>query len=388
MRRYVRALFFLSFSAITVAQARGQGSCNTATLAPLFLRAEGQTELTGDVLIQCSGVTTGQSINLDLAVNAGAVPITSRTGEGLAVVSQAGSSITYLGSIVSTVASGTTNLMRFSGITVTDPSPAFLISGIRVNSNSPFVSLAGVPYVQLVDSIAASNGALPPIGTGPLGLVVGVVDPGLGGTVLSSSPTVDPCQSTITLPPGSTFNFTVPTNFPGALKSQGFAGNPPGSVDSESGPDINEPQANSATQLAVTLGGNLPAQFLFYLPGTITSDAGGIAQLVTAEGGSDVASPPANIVQVSIGTTVFYNVVASSSTQQQTFSLPLTTDPANATTFSVGDFSPTITIALAPFAVDLPGSAPSFQGNNGPTGFAFNTSNCSASPSSPSAHRR
>lgn len=214
-----------------------------------------------------------------------------------------------------------------------------------------------------------------PVNQGSNGLMVGSVLPGLITTSLSSSPTVDPCASSITLPPGSAFAFSFVKNFPRAFKVQGFAGNPPGSADSESGPNPNEAQADSATQFAVTLGGTLPSGVTLYLPTSIESDGGGIAQLVVSEGGSTIPSPPTNTIAATPGTTYFYNVFGANPAGSETYSLSLTTDPVNPESFS-GGFSPTLTVNLAPLAADLPGNVPSFQGANGAISFGIDTSSC------------
>jgi hypothetical protein len=123
----------------------------------------------------------------------------------------------------------------------------------------------------------------------------------------------------------------------------------------------------------VALGGTLPDGFTFYLPTTIESDGGGIAQLVVSEGGSTVPSPPTNTIAARVGTTYFYNVFASNPAGSETYSLSITTDPVNPETFS-GGFAPTLTVNVAPLVADLPGNVPSFQSANPPVGFGIDTS--------------
>ena len=76
--------------AIGVGTASAQTPTCTATLGnPPQLRSEGQTELTGAIVLVCSDLPAS-SVNFDVTLNNGTVPITSRAEELTVTVTPAG----------------------------------------------------------------------------------------------------------------------------------------------------------------------------------------------------------------------------------------------------------------------------------------------------------
>ena len=315
----------------------------------------------------CSGLVTGQAVTLDIVINGGSVPITSRASEPLAVITQAGVSTTYIGSIVTQGGGVANNDLRFSGLNITDPNPSFSITGVRANVNPAFVPLLASGPAPVVAQITAS-GALA-LSQNPSGIPVGTVLAGLSGAVLSGVPTLQACGGSTTIAPSTAFSFSIAENSPAVFKTL------TGGAGSESGPFVNEPPASSATQFAVTIGGTIPAGLTLFLPTSIVSDGGGVAQLVSNEGGAVPISASAPAIAATIGTTYFYNVVAATPLQFETYTLPVTSDPSGPVSFS-DVFAATLSVSLAPLSNDLPSNAPIFSGNTIVTPLTFNVNTC------------
>jgi hypothetical protein len=358
---------------VGTASAQTPGTCAGTTGAPPTLRSEGQTELTGSIVLSCSDVSTG-SVNFDVTLNNGTVPITSRSGEALVSINNGGVITTVAGTIVSLGGSVANNDVRFVGIPINSASPVITISGIRANVNPTYVSLNSGGFGQVLAVISVSNGVLP-ISQVNGGFFVGVVLPGLG-TISTSGPTLNACAGLISLPEGVNFTVSVPENFPTVFKIQG----PNGNSDSETGPTTGALITDTATQIAVEMD-SLPAGITFYLPLTITSNGPGTAVLTTGAGsaveltGGLVTFGSGLYLPVTGGTTYYYNVISTNPSLQEAFSIGLYNTAATFT----GGFAPTVTINLAPIAGVSPTTVPRFLGAAGAVGLGFNQTGCQTS---------
>ena len=365
---------------VGTASAQNPGTCSGNAGNDPLLRTDGETELTGSISLVCNTVPTG-TVNLDVTLNNATVPITSRTGEAIATVNNAGVITVITGTFV--VLPGQTanppfiNDVQFDGLPITSPSPTIVISGIRADVNPAYVPLNTGGFGQVLAVISVSNGVLP-ITLVNGGLFVGIVYPDFG-PVTVTGPVLNACAGSITLGAGVNFTVSAPELFPTVFKIQGPAGN----SDSETGPTTGAIQATSGTQLAVSMG-NLPSGVTFYLPETIFSNGPGTAVLVTGPGevapltgGGALDSTGTLYVQITAGTTYYYNVIATNPSISEAFSIPIFNSAA---TFTSG-FAPTVTVALGPTglgpvtAVDVP----TFIGTNPAVGLGFTSTGCQTS---------
>jgi hypothetical protein len=324
--------------------------------APPDLRSEGQTELTGAIVLVCSGLTASTVVNLDVTFNGGTVPITSRVNE--AMVSVNGGAPVY-GTLVSTGGPVANNDMQFTGIAIPAGYPDITISGIRANVNPEYVPLNLGGFGQMAAAISVSGGELP-LSDPSDAYLVGIVLPGLG-FVTVTGPSTSACGAGISLGAGVNFTVNIPENFPTVFKTQASETGPAGGL-----------QADSATQLAVSMS-SLPSGITFYLPLYIISSAGGTAVLVTGPGSTiPISSGVVNFedipyLPVSAGATYYYNVTANNPSVTQLFYIPLYNSAA---TFSSG-FTPAITVNLGPTASEAPTNVPRFLGGAPSTGVGF-----------------
>jgi hypothetical protein len=326
---------------VGTASAQTPGTCAGTTGAPPDLRAEGLEELTGSIVLSCNAVPQG-SVNFDIILNGGTVGITSRNGGAEATVSLNTGQVVH-GQLV-TFNGGTTNGdIRFVGIPITTSDPIITISGIRINATTVGLSSG---FGTVLATISVSNGVLP-ISQLTGGFFVGIVLQGFGGAG-STGFTLSSCAAVVSLPGGVDFTATIKEGFPTAFKAQTAGPN----TDSETGPVPNALPANSGTQFAVTFG-NIPSGISFYIPVSITSNSPTgttLAQLVTAQGGTTVVTSGittvngVDYVQVTGGTTVYYNVEVADPSFQETWSVPIYTPGGNLS----GAFAPTVTLGLAP----------------------------------------
>jgi hypothetical protein len=364
----VLAAMALAVGVGTASAQTGVPTCIGTTGAVPTLRAEGQAELTGNIVLTCSNIVVGQSINFDVLLNGGQVPITSRENpsEAMLTISYPGTgtpSATYVASYTST--NGTfNNDARFTGVLINGPNPQVSISGVRGNVNPQYVQVSQTTtFGTVLATISTSNGNFPISQVGG-GFFVGIVLPGLG-TVSGSTTgiTVQSCSGGAPIPSGTIFPVNIPENFPTAFKVIG----PVPNTDSETGIVPGAMQANSATQFAVTFS-NIPSGVSFYVPETITSSSGGVAELVGSEGSSlglvttytpglsigvsapgviDPATGDVLYYPLAAGTTVFYNVVAANPSAIDTFVMNVI--PSGTVSATTG--TPTVSVVLAPRAV-------------------------------------
>jgi len=357
--------------AVGVGTASAQtGTCSGTAGAPPILRSQGTTELTGLITLECTGLPAGtQSINITEFLNS----VTSRVGEPFVVVSPTGPTGATTG--LGTVYTGTvtSNGVTFNGVTLPGSSAQVQIGGVRINAtNTPTSGNGGVPVSA---QLAISNSNLT-LQTNVF--VVGLVENAFGVAITAGASSVSPCTptSTTVAPPAAMAAIVITEEFATAFKTQ-FPQSPT-SPDSETGPyttgpatdpyypntDMSLPAgslATSGTQFAVTFG-SIPSGLTYYIPVTISSNAGGQAILVTTAGGTTpvtaVTNPPAGLpysvdgYYAITGGTVYYNVITTNpSVSPQTWEIDA---------YPNGTISgtPTATVSLAPnpgvTATDVP----------------------------------
>ncbi len=351
--------FRKSFLLAAMALAIGVGTasaqnCAATTGNPPILRAGGLEELTGSFALQCTNIATPTTVNFDVTLGTsstssnGTVIVTSRTGEPMVTVQQGGTFGSATGIVTSTLSNGTPayNDVRFTGVNVPAGNSTITISGIRVNAVAVFNSVSGsLPTIYAFTSV--SNGILQ-VTEPTQGLAVATIEPGLGTVSITPSSTgLSACAETLNLAVGTNFTINIPEQFPTAFKQQNAG---PG-VDSETGPlaagappsVFNATQATTGTQLTVTFNG-LPTGTTFYVPVTIFSytgpastttpstAAGGVAYIVTAAGTTTlnpgvaittIANLPGNVVAVTTGSVITYNVYTSQPSVTETYQVPL-----------------------------------------------------------------
>lgn len=339
--------------ALGVGTASAQNaSCTGTTGAPPILRSQGIEELTGQIVLNCSNLTpTNINVNLLLAS-----PVTSRAGEPFIIVAPTPTST--LGVIFTGVVSG--NTVIFNGVNIPGPSAQITIGGVRSNVSAIPTAGAG-SFTSLSAQLAISNGSLP---LQQNLFVVGFVQNGLNVTVTTGALTVSPCSivPTSVAPPSGAATIAITEGFATAFKVQNPSTtlvNSGASPDSETGPYPNGTLPNSTvlalpatsgTQLAVAFA-NVPSGFSFYVPTTITSNFGGIAVLVTTEGGTTpvvgaaVSGIVESVYQVTAASTVFYNVISAYPSATETYSFPAYPSGSLVATAGTG---PSVTVALAP----------------------------------------
>jgi hypothetical protein len=165
---------------VTAPGQTGPLSCTSNTGVPPSLRAEGFTELTGDLLIICTGGTAGQTsaVNLQFFLN---TAITSRIANGqsealLIVDELAGPSA----AVYPAIPAQGDNSVVWPNVQFTAPGPGaqrvLRITNVRANATSVGVSTSLVPG-QVVAFLSASPSNSLPL-SGPQ-QVVGYVRPGL-----------------------------------------------------------------------------------------------------------------------------------------------------------------------------------------------------------------
>jgi hypothetical protein len=369
-----RSLLLAAVALLVNAGISSAQSCASTVGAPADLRSEGETELTGAILLSCSALSAATTVDLDVTMNNGTVPITSRAGEANV---QVNGGTPILGTGVSLGSLVPNNGVRFTAVAVPAGTSSIVISGIRANMNPDYVPLTSGGFGEVQADISVSNGSLPII---QAGLFVGIVLPGLG-VVSVAGPILSGCGAGIILGAGVNFTVNVPELFPTVFKIQG----PNGDSDSETGTIPGALQADSATQLSVSMA-SLPSGITFYLPLAITSNGPGSAVLVTGPGSTTPMSSGlvtlggVEYEPVSAGGTYYYNVTSTNPGMSEAFSIPLYNSAA---TFTSG-FMPTITVNLAPTASISPATVPRFLGVAPAVGLGF-TPSATVSPASISA---
>jgi len=348
-----------------------QPTCSSTgtAISPPTLRAEGQEELTGAIVLTCSNLPA-ESVNLAINLNGGFASISSRNGGAEAMVSvNGGTPVT--GTLVTVGSTTKNNELTFNGVAIPAGSSTIQISGIRVDATTVSQTAGFGPVLA---TIQVSNGVLGITQSG--GFLEGVVIPGFGSVGATSPITnLNSCATVVSLPAGVDFTATVSEAFATAFKAQ----TGPPNTDSETGPVVGATPANTGTQFAVTFG-NIPSGLSFYIPVSITSlvaatghQAYGstftpsqptLAQLVTGAGSTTVVTSGISIiggvsyVQVTAGSTVWYNVENADPVDVESWQIPIYSPGGAVPSGAFTSGNPTtVTIALAPNAtvdVDAP----------------------------------
>ncbi len=362
MRNFWAVAFLLIFGEVVHAQ-----SCLALEGGVPTIRSEGQTELVGSAVLFCTGVPSG-AFDLDVSLNAGTVPITSRAGEASVTLTDSLRTITstypaaFIASPVLLENGQPANIMaHFVSIAVPSPDFQLVISGIRADASPAFVpASAGAQFGTISESLAFSKIAITNGSPSPV-IFVAMSLPALA-PVPAITGSISACSANAGIAAGSVapLAIRISNTFPGAFKPQ--LSQPPRS-ESESGYSTpNASPAASGTQFAVTFGQLTPGVTL-NLPLMIYSDQGGSAQLVTAEGSTTVQSGTGSVAGVPVfavqsNSTVFYNVIAASAISLETFTVPVSLATAAGTVLTS---APTVAVELAPRGSVEPSAVPRFS---------------------------
>lgn len=358
----------------TAALALGVGTasaqtalCNATTGAPPSLRSEGQAELVGSIVLNCTNLQP-TTVNFDVSLGSsttsiGSIPITSgidlNTGgnEATAVIDQVlldgsgniiatNQQVVHATLVPATPSTGFNNIARFVGLQVTIAGSATVkIYGIRGNMNPAYVPIT-TSFGQVLSIISVSNGILP-INQVTNGFLIGLVLPAATANIPGAD--LNTCSGGGESAAGS-FTINVVENFPTAFKQ--LFPKSPNDPDSEDGPN-GERGASTGTQFGVTFN-SVPTGATMTIPLQIISDGGGVALLVTSEGTQNVAATDATVVA---GSTYFYNVFTANSSFQETYPIPV-----SVTGLTNTGFTPDVSVTLAPRATVLTTAVPRFIG--------------------------
>jgi hypothetical protein len=300
--------------------ANAQDNCNTGAVGvtPPYaltvpeMRAEGTTELIGDITFTCPATLNAPSL-LTVTIN-GTTTITSKTGvnmntsEVALVITQDG--IPVSGSPFYGTVSGSSVTFTYTP-PLTTPMGAplvYTIENIRVNAST--LPTGNSPVTA---NVVANTGSISLVATN---ITVGFIATSLKAPSLTTVKGTATGQNTGTVNPktlvacignpssnGFSFSFDIAEAFPGAFKVQG----PLGTVGSESGPDATATEASSGTRFVVTISG-IASGVTAYLPTTITSTTGLmltaiISPTVAAAGGNNEAAASGTGIPTVGGTT-------------------------------------------------------------------------------------
>ena len=393
MADFRKSLLLAAMSlAIGVGTASAQtGSCTGTTGAPPNLRSQGETELTGQIVINCTGIPTASNININYVLAATTL-ITSRPDEAYAIITTGPQGAPALSSFVyGTVPPPQSSIVAFNGLAIPTGDFTLTIGGIRANVTN--VS-TGPQTNSVVAALSISNGSLPLQTTL---FTVGYVLPGFtlspsilgisGASACSTAPT------TVALGTGTT-TLSIAENilFPTAFKTQfsQIAGQ-----DSETGPYVNNAAipnlvggpviqpASTGTILQLTFTG-ITGGLQFYIPTTVSAVqaanfgvlVNGTLTLVTGPTNPVPASaniivdpaglPLGNYIAVTGDASVYYEITATDPTQVEAYNIPV---------YPTGPLSgaPSVTVELAPQGTIVQSSSttpiPTF--NATPIGGAF-----------------
>lgn len=149
---------------VTGVSGPGPFSCTAAAGVPPLLRAEGYTELTGDLVLTCTGGIAGQSASVNLQVFLNTNITSRRIGgdqtEALLIVDEATSPVLYRGQTVL----NTENALTWPGVTIVQPGPGLRtlrFTNIRANAAGLGVSMTSIPTQVLAFFSASPAQSLP-----------------------------------------------------------------------------------------------------------------------------------------------------------------------------------------------------------------------------------
>jgi hypothetical protein len=209
MADFRRCILALAFVALLASTASAQGviqpfSCNASAAVPPFLRAEGLTELTGDIVLTCTG--SGPSGSANFTVFLGNTTVTSRildattlASEALLLIDEPGpvagspltTSVPYVTSGAGqNVFQGTIvgNQVTFLGVPVVPPGTVgnriYRVTNIRANASAVGTGASGTPG-QVTAFISITGPTSVPVNNAQQ--TVGFVQKGLGFSVVRTN---------------------------------------------------------------------------------------------------------------------------------------------------------------------------------------------------------
>jgi len=404
-RRWIPVLAVLALllgSAFTASAQ--QGVCQANTAVTPALRAEGLTELVGDVVLTCSNLIPGgtRQVNIQLFFN---TSVTSRlltnafatnVTEALLLLDEPASGTLAPCDVAAGCTSGTANAFRgqipagvtnsllFTGVPIdaTGTNRTIRITNVRVNANGIGISggnsipvpISAFISISPAQSITLSN-PLQTVGTVQKGLNFAIGNKGTNGATLNSS--LAQCFSQTNSEVISiTFSEAFPTAFKLRLATLNGDGTPapqdtPGQiVFSESGffpggsgaPGL----ADFGTRLKAVFK-NIPTGATVTVPLTLTDTvSGAIATLVSSEAGAMSASDTGDLTATNGTATAVWEVTSldpnsnfliDNLTGIVTVSFtanPGQNSPALGTATVQGSFAPTSTVTTASRTAPIP----------------------------------
>ena len=340
--RWLGVLFFV-LTAAAATPTPAQLTCDVSAAVAPTLRHEGVTELTGDIVLDCSGMAPegGISDNLTVFLN---TTVTSKllggASEALLLVNEPAAGTQVLGTnLFEGIVSG--NSVTFTGIPFA-PAPGGMIShrilritNIRVDASG----LAVGPQLpaQVVASLSVSGAVSVPLNN-PV-QVVGFVQDALAVSLQCS--------------PAGTVGLRFDELFPTAFKTQGGTGqSTPGTIyNTESGftPDpiiAGVGTADTGTELGAAVSG-LPAGTQLSVPASITEGSLTIVAVDPPGGG------PVPIMNGAA--TIVYEVTAATALQSEGITIPVTVSgpPLGGVTVR-GNLYPISTQSMASASAPIP----------------------------------
>jgi len=285
----------LGFTAIALAftgVASAQSNCNAGVggvvspyaLTVPTLRAEGATELVGDITFTCPASLAAAS-QLSVTVNgttaiASKITATSTSTSEIALIVNGGAPVygTVSGSTVS--------------FSYTPPAGGFtaVIQNIRVNATA--LSTGNVPVTA---NVTANSGSVSLVAQN---VIVAYVQTSLKApTAKGTSRTLVACTGNATSNAnfGFSFGFDISEAFTGAFKTQA----------QETGPDASATAANSGTRFTVVISG-VPSGATLYVPTTVTNGPLTLSATTsaTAAFAAPTATTPAAAIPAPAGATL------------------------------------------------------------------------------------
>jgi len=378
----------IAFAGVSYGQVSCTGGTQTLSpVAPIELRAESQTELVSDIILNCpaSGVIANGQLTIFSSL-----PVTSKaqTGLGGTANSEAvltltnngiplgvGNPVIYNGTVSGTVVS-------FTGINFPANFTAQL-SNIRVNASSAGAGATPVPVTESV--FAGTNGQATLVQNN---IIVGYALKSLATPAFTVNAQGNPIITNYTVcagnpvsavaggaTPSLSFTAIVAETFGGAFKLQTSVGNPTNQEQGSYAPTPATPSAigsaSSGTEISLTFA-NVPASATIYVPltatnGTLTLTLTGSPTVATTPAGLTVGGLPAILGPAPDGPVAFtptagtvtatYQVTASSAANVETVNIPVYVSFAANSAAAQGPI--TVLEAYAPTSATLAGPAPS-----------------------------
>ncbi len=345
---FVLSALAVAFGAATTASAQTAGyACQASVANPPLLRAEGLTELTGDVLLICSPTSAGSAttVNVQIFLNTN---VTSRIlanslTEALLLINDPGPAQQIFAGAGQNVYQGTlvaSNSVAFLGVTLpaaTAPNQVatLRITNVRANANALGVSGPSAPPNPVIETISITSG----VTVSNPNQTVGFVTRGLLAPSFAGVTGFQQCQNTGAVSSGvaapkTAFTVTVTEGFATAFKPQG-GGAPtavPGTVNNtESGlipststsgvTGAGQADTNTRIQLTFTNVGNgatvlVPTQVTEVVNGATV----GVLNLVS--GASSTTGTLSYLTTTSGVATAIYDVAQSQPSAIDVFAIP------------------------------------------------------------------